>query len=330
MAEPLVSVITIFLDEERFLAEAVESVLAQTYTAWELLLCDDGSTDGSTALAREYAARHPDRIRYLEHPEHENRGMSAARNLGLRHARGEFVALLDADDRWLPGKLDLQVAALQAHPEVALVYGPSLYWHSWTGRPEDRSLDALSRTPSRPHRVTPGRRALSRILRGRADALCTCSLLVRRHVLLDVGGFEDRFRGLFEDQAFLSKLLIAHDLLAVEPCTDLYRQHADSCCASAHGSAGMTMDARRSYLVWLRDYLEGRSVGPGLRWALRRELAVHRVPGLAPARERWRLETKNVRGKAILASLAVGRRLVPERLRTWLWDNVVQSGSRSP
>jgi glycosyltransferase involved in cell wall biosynthesis len=68
--QPLVSVIIIFWNAERFIAEAIESVFAQTYRAWELLLVDDGSSDGSMAIARRYAERDPQRVRYLEHPKH--------------------------------------------------------------------------------------------------------------------------------------------------------------------------------------------------------------------------------------------------------------------
>src|SRR3954451_25115181 len=82
---PRVSVVTPFLNAERFLAEAVDSVLAQTYTDWELLLVDDGSSDGSTEVARNYVGLNPARVRYLEHPGHMNRGTSASRNLGIRH-----------------------------------------------------------------------------------------------------------------------------------------------------------------------------------------------------------------------------------------------------
>ena len=121
--EPLVSAITIFLDAETFLREAIESVLAQTYANWELLLVDDGSTDGSTEIALGYARLYPQRIRYLEHEGHRNRGMSASRNLGIPHARGEYIALLDADDVWLPLKLERQVAILESDPESAMVYG---------------------------------------------------------------------------------------------------------------------------------------------------------------------------------------------------------------
>src|SRR5690349_14304343 len=98
----LVSVIMIFLDAAPYLDEAVASVFAQTYGRWELLLVDDGSIDGSSVIASGYAEQHPDKVRYLEHPNHENRGMSASRNLGIMQAHGEFVAFLDADDVYLP------------------------------------------------------------------------------------------------------------------------------------------------------------------------------------------------------------------------------------
>jgi len=99
---PAVSCIVIFLNEERFLAEAIGSVLAQDHEPWELLLVDDGSTDGSAAIAHTFVQRHPDRVRYLQHADGATLGMSAARNLGLAHARGRYVGFLDADDVWLP------------------------------------------------------------------------------------------------------------------------------------------------------------------------------------------------------------------------------------
>ena len=101
-ATPLVSVVMPFLDGIHFLPEAIDSVVTQTYPEWELLLVDDGSTDGSSALARDYARGRPDRIRYLEHAGHANRGKSTSRNLGIAQARGELLAFLDK----MPGKID--------------------------------------------------------------------------------------------------------------------------------------------------------------------------------------------------------------------------------
>ncbi|HVX29430.1 MAG TPA: glycosyltransferase family 2 protein, partial [Nitrolancea sp.] len=111
-----VSVIIIFWNAEPFLAEAVASVVAQSHPDWELLLVDDGSTDGSTEIAKQLIASDPERMRYLEHPGHANRGMSASRNLGIAHARGAYLAFLDADDVWFPQALAEQVEILRAEP----------------------------------------------------------------------------------------------------------------------------------------------------------------------------------------------------------------------
>jgi glycosyltransferase involved in cell wall biosynthesis len=152
LAQPRVSVICIFYQAERFFSEAVDSVLGQDFADFELLLCDYGSSDGGTALAKDYAARHPGKVRYLEHPGHANRGMSATRNLGLAHARGELIAFIDADDRWRPAKLREQVAILDANPAVGMVCGAVNYWRSWQGG-EDKptttghAADAVSAPP---------------------------------------------------------------------------------------------------------------------------------------------------------------------------------------
>ena len=135
--EPRVSVVMIFLNAERFIREAIHSVFAQTRDDWELLLVDDGSSDGSSAIASRCAADNPGRVRYLEHAGHQNRGMSASRNLGVRNARGRYVAFLDSDDIWQPGKLELQVPILDSHREAAMVYGPTEYWYGWTGKLRD-------------------------------------------------------------------------------------------------------------------------------------------------------------------------------------------------
>ena len=96
--QPLVSVVLIFWNAERFIAEAIESVFAQTYRTWELLLVDDGSSDSSTTIARSYSERDPQHMHYLEHPGHVNHNMSASRNLGIGNAQKAYVAFLDTDD----------------------------------------------------------------------------------------------------------------------------------------------------------------------------------------------------------------------------------------
>lgn len=325
---PAVTVITIFYDEERFLAEAVESVLAQTFGDWELLLCDDGSSDGSPAIARAYAEAHPGRIRVLQHPGGENRGMSATRNLGLAHARGELIAFLDADDVWLPNKLAMQRTALDAHPEAAMVYGPTLYWHSWTGRPEDTAHDGLSRLAASPNRLAVGSDLLARIVRGRGEPPCTCSILARREAVEAVGGFEDRFTGLFEDQAFVAKSFLRHDVFVMGECLDLYRQHPASSCAVATRSPDALRRARLAYLDWLRDYLERQGADRRLRRAVHHEQWIERRPALVEARSRAREIARAASGRFVESAFAAARLVLPRSLRQRLWRAFPKSPSQ--
>ena len=114
---PVVSAIITTFNRERFLGAAIESVLSQTYRDFELLVLDNSSSDGTAALVGRW--RDP-RIRYVRHAPLR---IAAARNLGVREARGEFVAFLDDDDEWLPRKLERQVGVFRAAPAgVGLVY----------------------------------------------------------------------------------------------------------------------------------------------------------------------------------------------------------------
>jgi glycosyltransferase involved in cell wall biosynthesis len=110
---PLVSCVVPVHNGERFLAEALDSVFGQTHRPIEVLVADDGSTDGTPAVVAAYGTR----VRYVRQ---DNAGPAAARNLGLGIARGEFVGFLDADDRWPPGKLARQLERFVARPELGV------------------------------------------------------------------------------------------------------------------------------------------------------------------------------------------------------------------
>jgi glycosyltransferase involved in cell wall biosynthesis len=268
-----VSAIIIFLNAEAFIEEAIRSVFSQTHCDWELLLVDDGSNDASSSIARRYAERHPERVRYVAHEGHQNHGMSASRNLGLRLACGDYVALLDADDVWLPEKLAYQVRILEAHPEVGMVCGASRYWYGWTGRPEDRARDVTVNVGA-PQDAVAQPPALALLLyplsTGRAP--CVASLLIRRRAVEMVGGFEQSFRGLnqrYEDQAFLAKMYLTFPVYVSSACLDLYRRHDGAC--TADDSRSMDYHAARYFfLQWydglLRDYGYRRSVVRYLLW----------------------------------------------------------------
>lgn len=282
---PSVSVVLIFLDGEPYMREAIDSVVDQTYDDWELLLVDDGSTDGSTELARAYADRWGPEVRYLEHEGHRNLGMSATRNLGIGEARGEYVAFIDADDVWLPQKLTEQVEVLASHPDVAMVYGRDLYWHSWNASREGRDLrDHLPALGVPAGRVVQPPTLLPRFLLSSAIVPSPTGIMVRRAAIERVGGFEAQFRGpymVYEDQAFYSKLLLHEAVIAVDVCWDHYRQHPEASCAidARSGSGGET---RQYFLDWLETYLRDTEVQDERVWgALRQAQWLVRHPRVA-------------------------------------------------
>lgn len=271
----------IFLNEARFIEEAIASVFAQTYERWELLLVDDGSSDASTDIACDLVAHYPDRVRYLEHPGHQNCGMSASRNLGISQAAGDYVAFLDADDVWLSHKLQEQVAILQEQPTAAMLYGQTLYWHSWTGNPEDASRDYMPPSGLEANTLATPPGLLARFLRGDAAVPCTCSILVRRNFFEQFGGFVESFRGLYEDQAFYARVCLHQPVLFANHCWDHYRQHQASACSTAV-TTGQSRAARLNFLAWLETYMREQGSRDADLWrALRSAQRQTRYPALA-------------------------------------------------
>ena len=117
--EARVSAVVSILDAERSLEETVKSVFAQTFRNWKLLLIDERSTDGSTAIARGYAEEYPQTVRYLEQFRHRRRGQSASRNTEIRNANGEHIAAFEHDDVWPPDRLDHVVQRVNSFGETA-------------------------------------------------------------------------------------------------------------------------------------------------------------------------------------------------------------------
>lgn len=118
MTDNLVSIITPLYNGERFISQTIESVLQQTYPHWEMIIINDGSKDNSEEIVKSYLEQ-DSRITLLSQA---NAGSAAARNNGIRHANGRYIALLDADDVWEPIFLESQLALMQKH-NATLVYG---------------------------------------------------------------------------------------------------------------------------------------------------------------------------------------------------------------
>lgn len=118
-SEPKVTVIIPAYNRESYIGKTVDSVLSQSYKNIELIVVDDGSSDGTRKILEEYGKK----LTLLEHEQRSNKGQSASINVGLKNASGDYVAVLDSDDFWHVDKIKLQVAFLEQNPEVGLVYG---------------------------------------------------------------------------------------------------------------------------------------------------------------------------------------------------------------
>jgi glycosyltransferase involved in cell wall biosynthesis len=279
MTIPLVSVVVIFWQARKFLDEAIQSVFAQTHTNWELILVDDGSTDGSTERAWSYARNDPERVRCIAHDGHLNKGMSASRNLGLRHARGTYIAVLDADDVWLPTTLAEQVGILASHPQAVMVYGPVQWWFSWSGKQDDARRDVVQDLKTRPDVLVEPPGLLPIFLRHEGAA--PSGIMVRASALADVGGFEESFRGMYEDQVFRVKVCVKGAVFVSSRCWYRWRKHEDSCCARVVRDGDHPI-ARLRFLRWVERYLKQEGVEDRATWAvLKSQLWPHDHPLLS-------------------------------------------------
>jgi glycosyltransferase involved in cell wall biosynthesis len=293
----LVSVIMIFLNGEKFIQEAVESILQQTYPNWELIFVDDGSSDASTEIALGYVQQSSDKMRYFEHENHQNQGMSASRNLGIQNSQGQYIAFLDADDVFLPQKLEQEVALLDAQPDASMVYSTTQYWYSWTGKVEDVQHDRMRSLGVQTDQLYYPPELLVRFLKNTARTPATCSVLIRREAIQRIHGFEQDFSGMFEDQVFFHKFCLHEPVYVVGGCLSRYRQHPESHChvSQQNGNwdpGSRLTSTRAAFLKWLEAYLIEKNITDRQIWqALQKELWSYHHPNLYAARsvlQRWK------------------------------------------
>jgi glycosyltransferase involved in cell wall biosynthesis len=261
MTDPVISVIIPFLNMRRFLADAVDSVYAQTVSDWEILLVDDGSDDGGAELALEYARRDPRRVQALLPGPSTTHGASAARNRGLREARGEYIAFLDADDIWLPEKLERQRNLLEESPAAAMTFARVRYFFEdpKEGEGWDQPFAPLEDRMYTPPELTVA------FLRDANIYPCPTATLIRRSALAEVGGFEERFRKVRTDMAVWAKLSLRFPVRADSAFVARYRQHGQSSVAQLFHDPAAHRKNEMEFWTWLLDYLNAL---PG---SLRRE-----------------------------------------------------------
>lgn len=259
-ATPEVSVITAFYNEELFLSEAIQSVLKQTYTNWEMVLVDDGSSDGSTQIAKHYAEAYPGKILYTEHEGHANKSTAASRNLGISKARGSLVAFLDADDVWEPAKLLNQVNIMHDQPKAAMLLEASKYWNSWHNTAKQDIVVQVGQ--KRDQLFEPPKLAEMLYPLVPVAAPCPSAIMIRREILVKHGGFESTFTGkyqLYEDQAFLVKFYLNEPIYISSACNNKYRQRIGSCVQWVRNEGSYHV-VRKYFLNWLALYMERNNI----------------------------------------------------------------------
>jgi glycosyltransferase involved in cell wall biosynthesis len=283
---PAFSVVIPVYNGEKTLADAVRSALAQEPPPLEVLVVDDGSTDGSRAVAGAFGGR----VRVLSGP---NAGPSAARNRGAREARGSWIAFLDADDLWEPGLLAAAAENLAAHPETGLLcFGV-------------RVLEGDRPTAHVIHKKTSGAvYTTDGLLEGDVGTICTP--LVARDVFLAAGGFEETLRA--NEDCHLWLRLSRTTVLRQDPRPLLlYRRH------EGNSSADVLVNARES----VRSYELLAASHPEFAGAFGR--STRRIMG----KENLRLGRELlVRGEDLPGARAALRKAVtqrPGRLRGWYY-----------
>lgn len=203
---PLVSIVIPTYNHKRFVWQTVDSCLAQTYPNCEIIVIDDGSTDGTGEMLKN---RYGDRIRYVYQ---ENGGLPVARNAGTRAARGELIHYCDADDQLLPTKVERCAQLLIHQPDVTLVYTHCEYVEE----------DGKTIIP-RPRPDLPSGNIFCELLTGpQGNFVPQCTPLVRKQAVVEAGGFNEQLRAA-EDWDLWLRLASQHQFAFIDEPLALYR-----------------------------------------------------------------------------------------------------------
>lgn len=208
---PKVSVIIPAYNCARYIAEAIDSVLAQTYQDFEIIVVDDESTDGTGEVVRRYA----DRVRYIRQ---DNRGPSGAKNTGIQAARGEYISTLDGDDLWLPQRLEKLVPLLDQQPELGFVYGDCYRIDETPDRIQPRTAFEI-------HGGARRGWVLERLVM--VNFVPSQSVLIRRRALDVVGLFDESYR-IGEDWDLWLRLAARYPVDFISDVVAMRRQHTQN------------------------------------------------------------------------------------------------------
>jgi glycosyltransferase involved in cell wall biosynthesis len=287
MTAPAVSIILPTFNRLKYLRPAVDSVFAQTFADWELLIADDGSGEETRAYLEDLESVSRVKLIWLPHSGNP----SAVRNAALREAKGDYIAFLDSDDVWMPSKLERQIGVLRASSSCRWIY---------TGyvRIDDAGeiKPYLSMKPWIPYRGA----IYEKLLRLEA-AVATAAVLVERRLLTQVGGFDEELL-VFEHYDLWLRLACHSEVeLIDEPLTCL-RSHAQH-----HSEAGVSRLAGRRRLL---SKVQGRVTDPHLRRIIAQLSAQNEMSMANMLADTNRLEALKI--------LVASRRYSSRNMRWWI------------
>lgn len=221
---PLISVVVPSYNCAQYLGQALSSALDQDYPNKEIIVVDDGSTDDSIAILAGFG----ERIRVIKQP---NSGVAVARNTGLRAARGDYIAFLDADDLWLPGKLTAQATYLDRHPDVGMVY---CAWRVWrTDANGEFSIPQKENDEAADLSIDPERSGWLYNKLFFSSIIHTTTAMIRREVA-DAVGFFDPTLKVGEDYEFWFRASRVAPIHKLKTWLSLYRMHESSITKKPH------------------------------------------------------------------------------------------------
>jgi len=292
---PLISICIPAYNAERFLPDTLESVRSQRFTDWELIVTEDGSRDSTESIVKKFARTVSQPVRYDRHEQ--NLGLPATRNTGIASARGEWIALLDADDVWTNGHLEA-AAALIPGTSAELIHSGSVLFDSDTGR----EIEVRA----------PTARMRAEFPRSLFDGVYTIqpsSVVLRRALWQDVGGFDPTFRYVEDREMWIRCARAGARFTYTGLNTCLYRKHPTA--MSRHGVAMALASARvfEKNIDWEAMPSRHRHLQAADAWFAAGRIALREDPGSA----------RGFFGRALRH-----RRLAPTAVGYWVAATILQ------
>ena len=248
-----ISVVIQFLNAEKYLPEAVESVFRQTFTNWELVLVDGGSTDGTRLFAENLVKQHPDRVRYFRHQGEKTLGIYSSRILGAKEARAPVLGLLDSDDTWHPDFLRSQYAIHKKYfnARPGMVFCPVIYWFD--------GADHAARSYVQPS-PPPGLHEPSTLMaefceKHYAKSAANTGVMISRELVTSADRFIcEASEVVCDDQYLWTWVYLNHPVFVNPEPLARYRQWLGSNCAD-QAKTGVVDGHRQKHLEWMKNYI---------------------------------------------------------------------------